>query len=104
MVAGRVFLFAVAVILFIDSAHSWIPRVINGRPKGGKLRAPRTPPGVKTPPPMWFEAQRLDHFDGSNYQLWKQVYLSLCLPACLFVFLSVRIKEAQYLLAFFINL
>ena len=73
MAACRIFLVSLAFLLLIDSVYSWIPRVVNGRPKGGKLRAPKAPAGVRLPSPMWFEDQKLDHFDGSNYKTWKQV-------------------------------
>ena len=66
-------LFCVTIILLHVCVYCWIPRIINGRPKGGKLRAPKLPTGVKTPPAMWFDTQRLDHFDGSNYDVWSQV-------------------------------
>ena len=52
---------------------SWIPQVINGRPRGGMLKAPDAPPGTPLPPENWFEFQRLDHFSARDHSWWKQV-------------------------------
>ena len=73
MANAKCFLFFAVIFVSIASAVCWIPRIVNGRPKGGKLRAPKAPAGVKLPPAQWFQTQRLDHFDGSNYKVWKQV-------------------------------
>ncbi|KAL4235486.1 Thymus-specific serine protease [Mactra antiquata] len=47
--------------------------MINGRPKGGLLGAPKVLPGAKTPPAQFFN-QRLDHFNGDDFRTWKQRY------------------------------
>ncbi|WAR11956.1 TSSP-like protein [Mya arenaria] len=65
---GRVLVFLVLVF----QVYCWIPRFINGRPRGGMLGAPNVPKGTPTPPPQWFEMQRLDHFDGTNNKHWRQ--------------------------------
>ncbi|XP_052816348.1 putative serine protease K12H4.7 [Mya arenaria] len=67
---GRVLVFLVLVF----QVYCWIPRFINGRPRGGMLGAPNVPKGTPTPPPQWFEMQRLDHFDGTNNKHWRQRY------------------------------
>ncbi|XP_032241066.2 putative serine protease K12H4.7 isoform X2 [Nematostella vectensis] len=46
-------------------------RLYLGRPKGGMLQAPKIPLGFSAPPENWF-IQRLDHFDDSNTETWKQ--------------------------------
>lgn len=60
-------------VFLISQVNCWIPRLINGRPKGGFLGAPKVLHPVETPPAQWYEEQRLDHFDGSNVQVWNQV-------------------------------
>ena len=72
----RLLLYA-AFFVLITTTSGWIPRIINGRPKGGKLRAPKAPVGVELPPAQWFKSQRLDHFDGSNNKVWSQVSRSI---------------------------
>ena len=70
---SKQFLFYAAFFVLITSTACWIPRIINGRPKGGKMGAPKAPVGVKLPPSQWFQFQRQDHFDGSNNKVWRQV-------------------------------
>jgi hypothetical protein len=60
------------LLCVFSCGNCWIPRIINGRPKGGMLGAPKVSHDVKTPPAQWF-TQRLDHFDGANVQRWSQV-------------------------------
>ncbi|XP_052232753.1 putative serine protease F56F10.1 [Dreissena polymorpha] len=62
------------LLLCVSHIYSWIPRIINGRPKGGMLGAPKAPKGIKTPAAQWYDEQRLDHFDGANFKVWSQRY------------------------------
>ena len=72
---SKQFLFYAAFFVLITSTACWIPRIINGRPKGGKLGAPKAPVGVKLPPSQWFELQRQDHFDqGLSIERVKNLY------------------------------
>lgn len=72
--ASSLLFFILIVFTLFSTTNCWIPRIINGRPKGGMLGAPRITHDVKTPPAQWFN-QRLDHFDGANYERWNQVIL-----------------------------
>lgn len=67
-------LLLVLPILLISLGNVWCWRVFwKGRRDGGNLIAP--PVNVtaeELPPDQWFD-QKLDHFDESNNELWKQV-------------------------------
>ncbi|XP_053402774.1 putative serine protease F56F10.1 [Mercenaria mercenaria] len=61
------------ILCLFSYVNCWIPRIINGRPKGGMLGAPKVSHDINVPSAQWFN-QRLDHFDGANYQRWNQRY------------------------------
>ena len=48
-------------------------RFLRGRPRGGMLVAPAAPKTGELPEAHWF-TQRLNHFDDSNRETWKQRY------------------------------
>lgn len=58
--------FAYAII----SAYPWM---FNGRPFGGKVGAPKVSEGTFLPDEQFYEFQKVNHFDGSDFRFWKQV-------------------------------
>ena len=71
--AAPVHRFVCLFLIFVSCTYAWIPRFINGRPKGGMLGAPRVSHPVVTATAQWYTEQRLDHFDGANTKVWSQV-------------------------------
>lgn len=59
-------------ILTLENVHGW--RIFwKGRLDGGNLANPHVNlRREQLPPDQWFD-QKLDHFDDSNTELWKQV-------------------------------
>ncbi|KAK3589932.1 hypothetical protein CHS0354_034949 [Potamilus streckersoni] len=76
MVAAPVrrFLSFLSIISITTLTQAWIPRHFRGRPKGGMLGAPRTKFRGNLPSEMWFDKQRLDHFNGADIRIWSQRY------------------------------
>ena len=71
MAVLRVFIFIVTT--FIGTYT--VAFLVNGRPSGVMPMAPAIPDGVKPPPPQFYEFQLVNHFDGSDQRMWKQVSL-----------------------------
>lgn len=77
-----IFVFS-TLLLCISICAAYIPRLLNGRPKGGFVGAPARSSRnsflehlhLSPVPDQWFD-QRLDHFDASNQATWKQRYFS----------------------------
>ncbi|XP_045200645.2 putative serine protease K12H4.7 isoform X2 [Mercenaria mercenaria] len=51
--------------------YAWM---FNGRPLGGKVGAPKAQDGVRLPDQQFYEFQKVNHFDGSDFRYWKQRY------------------------------
>ncbi|XP_076060086.1 putative serine protease K12H4.7 [Oratosquilla oratoria] len=69
-------LFAIAVFCLIFECHpSLALSSFKSRRKGGVLRPPPVPRDAVLPKAEWFD-QKLDHFDPTNLQTWKQRYFT----------------------------
>ncbi|XP_045200651.2 putative serine protease F56F10.1 [Mercenaria mercenaria] len=52
-------------------AEAWM---FNGRPNGGKVGSPEVLKGTPLPDEQFYEFQKVNHFDGSDFRTWKQRY------------------------------
>ncbi|XP_071085611.1 putative serine protease K12H4.7 [Haliotis cracherodii] len=65
----------VVVLACLHASAAYVPRFLNGRPRGGMVGRPASK-RLSTdplPPDMWME-QTLDHFNDANTQTWQQRY------------------------------
>lgn len=69
----------VSVSSLLLTIEAYVPRMLNGRPKGGLVGSPGNKHHLygmerpQTPPEQWF-VQKLDHFNGADSRVWKQRY------------------------------
>ena len=61
--------------LFAPCVNCWIPQVINGGPQRGMGIVQGVPRDTPTPPELWYEFQRLDHFNPKDHSSWQQVFI-----------------------------
>lgn len=62
------------VILMAYINHDTEAWMFNGRPFGGKVGAPKVPKGIHLPDEQFYEFQKVNHFDGSDFRYWRQRY------------------------------
>lgn len=65
------FIFKCAVVLLFGRQYAWM---FNGRPAGGKVGFPKLSPTDHLPEELYFEFQKVNHFDGSDFRTWKHRY------------------------------
>ncbi|KAH3799714.1 hypothetical protein DPMN_153326 [Dreissena polymorpha] len=63
--------FAAVALLVFASAQGFV--VSEPGFGGWDVEPIPAPPGLPLPVEQFYEFQSLDHFDGSNFQYWKQV-------------------------------
>ncbi|XP_060598932.1 putative serine protease K12H4.7 isoform X1 [Ruditapes philippinarum] len=62
------------LVILTVQCHTIGAWMFNGRPEGGKVGAPYVPKGVQLPDQQFYEFQKVNHFDGSDFRYWKQRY------------------------------
>lgn len=84
-----VWLITFFVVYVTGQINAWM---FNGRPLGGKVGAPKVTEGIRLPDEQFYDFQRVNHFDGSDFRYWKQVCCRFIhrYAAFLLSFLSLR--------------
>lgn len=79
------------LILYSLVCEAFIPRMIQGRPKGGMVRGPikKNVFNNYTSEDLWF-IQKLDHFTPSDTRTWKQVIFLFLFIFYQFYFIKIE--------------